>query len=223
VKRAGALLAGIVLAGCGSDSEEPAPQPTQAVVEGPRTLVSETIGLETLGPRIVGPEGDVVESDIPGLGTMVSYVACPADIESDTCDHSTLPDDTIYTYVHTVTLDPTAAEQASDQWGGARLFRTIEPPPGFSFSIGYDGEQALGALGEGYNIQTQIEDGALIWRIAASDGWMPGETLTFYWRSSQPPAGPAEAFSLEAEGLEGTATGPFPEEEEEAGADAEPS
>jgi len=219
VKRALALLAGLALGSCGSPADEPEPAPVKNIVEGPRTLVAETVSLADLGPRIAGTQVDEVESAVDGLGTMVSYVACPVEIEAQTCDPALLPDDTIYTYVNIVTLDPPDAEQAHDQWSGARLFRTTEPVPGFSFSIGYDREQALSTLGEGYDIQTQIENGALIWRIVASDGWMPGETLTFYWRSNKPPGAPAKAYMVEAEGVEGRATGPFPAASEDTEAD----
>ena len=209
MRRLGALAALLLATACGSAEDEVQPAPSQSA-EGPRTLVAETLALADLGPRIVGPQGDQVESTIEGLGRMVSYVACPASVEAETCDPASLPADTVYTYVHAVTIDPGEAEQADDQFAGATLFRTTQAVPGFSYSIGYDRDQAMEALGDGYDIVTQIEDGALQWRIAASDGWMPGETLTFYWRSTLPPAGPADAYEVQAEGIEGTATGPFP-------------
>lgn len=213
MRRLIALIAGLAAAGCGGPAEEPAPAPVQTASEGPRRLVAEKLDRADLGPRIVGPDGSEVESDIPGLAKMVSYVACPASIEAGSCDPARLPHDTVYTYVLSVTLDEAGPEQASDQWTGGTLLRTIQPAAGFSFSIGYDEEQALETLGKGYEIRTQIEDGALIWRVVAGDGWMPGETLTFYWRSTKPPAGPAEVYRLEADGLDGIATGPFPAEE----------
>lgn len=211
------LLGGFALAGavaaCGGPAELPEGEVAQNGSASPRVLIAETLDLAELGPRIVGPQGPEVESRVPGLATVVSYVACPASVESDTCDPAEQPDGTLYTYVHSVTLDEPGPEQARDQWGGARLFRTRWPARGFSSLIGYDEEQALEALGDGYDIQTLADDGELIWRIAASDGWMPGETLTFYWRSANPPAGPARAYHLEADGLDGIAAGPFPAEQ----------
>ena len=215
MKRLVQLAAALAAAGCGGPADEPAPEPTPAQTASPepRRLVAGRLDPTALGPRIFGPEGPEVESEIPGLATVVSYMACPASVEGESCEPAELPEDTTYTYVHSITLDEAGPEQARDQWGGATLFRTIMPAPGFTFGIGYDEEQALESLGEDYEIRTEIEEGALIWRVAAGDGWMPGETLTFYWRSTEPPAGPAQAYRLEADGLDGIATGPFPSEE----------
>lgn len=208
----------LAAAGCGDAAEEaddPVAAETPAAPQGPRRLVAEPLDLAALGPRIAGPEGDEVESTIEGVGTMVSYVACPAEVEGETCDPAALPDDTLYTYVHRVTLAEAPDEDAESEGAGARVFRTIQAAPGFSLSIGYDVEQAEATLGENYDIRTEIEDGELVWRLVAGDGWQAGETLTFYWRSTAPPAGPAEAYELEALGTEEAFRGPFPAPEEE--------
>jgi hypothetical protein len=207
-----ALPALLALAGCGGDTGEatPAPSPSPSVDSGPRTLVAADLALDRLGPRFEGPQGSEVESVIPRLGTMVSYVACPVAIEAATCDPAALPEGTLYTYVHQITVDVPDSERAEDQFGGVTLFRTTRAVPGFANAIGYSRAQAAEALGEGGDIKVQAENGRLIWRISAGDGWMPGETLTFFWQSRLPPAGPAEAFQLEAEELSGPATGPFP-------------
>lgn len=205
-----AALATLAAGACGDPAEEadePLAVATPAVSQGPRRLIAEPLNLAALGPRIAGPQGEEVESAIEGVGTMVSYVACPASVGSETCDPASLPDDTLYTYVHQVTL---AEDRTGEGLGDARVFRTIEPAPGFALTIGYDTDAAEAALGEGYDIRTEIEDGELIWRVVAGDGWQAGETLTFYWRSTLPPAGPAEAYGLEVDGVESVAGGPFP-------------
>jgi hypothetical protein len=140
---------------------------------------------------------------------MVSYVACPAEI-TGACDPDTLPDGTLYTYVHEITVEVSDNERAEEQFSGATLFRTTLPTPGFANVIGYSRAQAEQALGESGEIRVQSDNGQLIWRVTAGDGWMPGETLTFFWQSTLPPAGPEEAYLLAAEDLSGAATGPFP-------------
>ena len=206
------LPALLALAACGgSDETAPAPAPTSTVNAGPRTLVAADLNLDSMGPRIVGPRQTEVETPIPGLGTMVSYVACPAEI-TDVCDPDLLPEGTLYTYVHEITVELPSREQAEDQFGGVSLFRTALPAPGFANVIGYSREQAAESLGQDGAIKVQSDGGQLIWRITAGDGWMPGETLTFFWQSTRPPAGPEEVYLLAAEGLSGAATGPFPTE-----------
>jgi len=209
-----ALPALLALAGCGGGAEEatPAPSPSPSVDSGPRTLVAADLALDSLGPRFDGPLASEVESTIPGLGTMISYVACPAEIAADGCDPAALPEGTLYTYVHQITVDVPDSERAEDQFGGVTLFRTTRAVPGFANVVGYSRAQAAEALGEGGDIKVQSENGRLIWRVTAGDGWMPGETLTFFWQSRLPPMAPAEAYQLEGEGLSGAATGPFPAE-----------
>ncbi len=208
--------AALVLASCGGAAEEeaPAPEPAPAPTfdAGPRTLVAADLDLDSLGARIEGPEGNEVESEIPGLGTMVSFVACPAAVEAPECDPDVLPEGTVYTYVHRVTLDTPAGKQDDKRAGGATLFRTTQAAAGFANVIGFSREQAEQVLGANGDIKVQLDGGRLVWRIAAGDGWVPGETLTFFWRSTLPPVGPQEAFRLEGEGLSGMATGPFPQE-----------
>jgi len=213
-----ALPALLALSGCGGGAEEatPTPTPSPSIDSGPRTLVAADLDLDHLGPRYEGPQGSEVESGIRGLGTMSSYVACQEDVTPDVaaqgCDPATLPPGTLYTYVHEITVDIPQSERAEDQFSGVTLFRTTLPAPGFANVIGYSREQAAEALGEGGDIKVQSEGGRLIWRITAGDGWMPGETLTFFWQSTLPPAAPEEAYRLEGEGLGGEATGPFPAE-----------
>jgi len=209
-----ALPALLALAGCSGGAEEatPAPSPSPSLDSEPRTLVAADLDLDGLGPRVEGPQGTELESAIPGLGAMTSYVACPADVAAERCDPGTLPAGTLYTYVHQIIVDIPPSERAEDQFSGVTLFRTTLPAPGFANAIGYSREQAAEALGEDGDIKVQSEAGRLIWRVTAGDGWMPGETLTFFWQSTLPPAGPQVAYRLEGEGLGGEATGPFPAE-----------
>ncbi|RJY10144.1 hypothetical protein D6201_02720 [Aurantiacibacter aquimixticola] len=231
-----ALPLALVLSGCGSEPEpEPTPTPTPTAV-GPRTLVAAGFDDQEIGPKIVGPQGPEVSaiftSDAGDIAEIISYVACPpvegldlseedvpegedlADFASE-CRPDMWPEGTVYTYVHRVTPTQTAQSPVT-------VFRTARPATGFANTIGFDREQAEAALGEGYSIGTQIDNGMLVWRIEKGDGWDAGEEITFFWQSELPPEGPAEAYEIETTAGRAEATGPFPPAEmpEESGDEA---
>ncbi|NNC52245.1 MAG: hypothetical protein HKO08_04315, partial [Erythrobacter sp.] len=62
-------------------------------------------------------------------------------------------------------------------------------------------------------ISITSDDGRIIWRVVEGDGWKPGTTISFWWQSTLPPAGPADAYLLEIDGNQAIAKGPFPAEE----------
>ncbi|UOR14951.1 hypothetical protein [Qipengyuania aquimaris] len=219
------LLTPLALAAC-SDSEpreEPTPTPT---VAQPRALASADFDLRTLGARIVGPQGPQVETVLSAgnreIAKMVSYVACPE--EFDECNPGELPEGTLFTYVHEVTLAEEAADDSAAETAEGpevvesppTLFRTTERAHGSNFAVGYSNSQALEALGNEDAISITADDGRLIWRVVEGDGWAPGTTITFWWKSAQPPAGPADAYLLEVDGNQAIARGPFPAEEKRA-------
>ena len=221
-------------AACSSEAPAPeqTPSPTPTANAGPRTLVAAKLEDLRLGARIVGPQGPEVTtvisaSDGTTMGQMVSFVACePGETEDGDpvpptenaqCDPEQQPEDAVYTYVHRIGLgqpdmeapDPAEAPQTM-------VFRMIKPATGFNNVIGFDAEQAQQALGEDADIKVQVEDGSLIWRVVAGDGWQDGETLTFFWQSTRPPAGPDEAYQLRIDDTTALATGPFPAAEDKA-------
>ena len=222
--RALALIAlPFALVACSEPAPEPEPTPTPTVA-APRTLVGADLDLSTLGAKIVGPQGPEVETTLSAggrqLGTMVSYVACPEGVEE--CVPGQMPEDTVYTYVHQVTLadvDEDAADAQPTEGPEVRetpptLFRTTQRAHGFNQSVGYARAQVEEALGDPDAIAISIDNGSLIWRVIAGSGWQPGTTLTFWWQSTLPPAGPADAYLLEVDGNQASATGPFPAEPE---------
>ncbi|OBX18354.1 hypothetical protein A9995_12840 [Erythrobacter sp. QSSC1-22B] len=221
--RLGAVaLAPLALIACGDGSDDEAvaePTPT-ATVAAPRTLIAADYDEAMLGARIEGPQGTEVEAPLMAegreIGSIVSFVACPR--ETATCDPAAMPEGTVYTYVHQVTL---AAEEATDETASAAddgasgesyatLFRTTRRATGFNGSIGYAREQAETALGDGEAIGVTSDEGQLIWRVISGEGWSPGATITFWWQSTLPPEGPSEAWELETGGMTATATAPFP-------------
>ncbi len=220
MRRFVALPVAIALAACGQSEPEPVPTPAPTVAQ-PRTLVAADLDLSTLGAKIVGPQGPEVETQLANanglLGTMTSYVACPQGVAE--CNPAAMPDDTLYTYVHRITLteeadalpvQPTSGPAAVE--APPTLFRTTEPVSGFDGAIGYLRAQAEAALGARDAISVGVEGGRLTWRVTQGV-WKPGETITFWWRSTLPPQGPAEAYLFEMDGNQVSATGPFPPQE----------
>ena len=230
-----ALLALPLLAlavACSSEAPVPeqSPSPTRTADAGPRTLVAAKLEDLELGAKIAGPQGPevttvITASDGTTMGQMVSYVACErgetedgepvSPTEDAECNPEAQPENAVYTYVHTIGLGrpdmeaPDLAEAPQTM-----VFRMIKPATGFNNVIGFDAEQAQQALGEDAEIKVQVEDGSLIWRVVAGDGWQDGETLTLFWQSTRPPAGPDEAYQLRIDDLTALATGPFPVPEE---------
>ena len=204
------------LTACAGSEPDPAPTPTQTVAQ-PRTLVAADLDLSTLGAKIVGPQGPEVETLLANaggqIGTMTSYVACPEGISA--CNPATLPEGTLYTYVHRITLieqpdaQPTSGPAAIE--APPTLFRTTEPVSGFDGAIGYRRAEAEAALGAPDAISVSVEAGRLTWRLTQGT-WQPGSTITFWWRSTMPPQGPAENYLFEVDGNQVSATGPFPPE-----------
>lgn len=218
MKRAAALLLAAGLAACANEQPEPAPSPT-ATVAAPRTLIAADFDTLTLGARIEGPQGPEVATVLSAgsreIGRMVSYVACPEAVSD--CNPAVLPEGTVFTYVHRVTLAeadesplPAAASDATPARTGATLFRTTRPVAGFNHAIGYSKGEARAALGETDAISITSDEGQLIWRVTKGEGWEPGSTITFWWTSTVPPQGPEKAYSVEIDGQAAGATGPFP-------------
>ena len=217
------ILTPLALTACGEKEPEAAPTPTPTVAQ-PRALAPADLDLSTLGARIVGPQGDEVETLLSAgnreIGKMVSFVACPEGVTE--CVPGDMPADTIYTYVHQVTLAD--APQVEDQpeegpevlESPPTLFRMTNEAHGFNRAVGYSNAQALNALGSEDAISITSDGGRLIWRVTEGEGWKPGSTITFWWQSTLPPAGPSDAYLLEIDGNQAAAKGPFPAEEKPA-------
>ncbi|MBO9510701.1 hypothetical protein [Erythrobacter sp. A6_0] len=214
------LAAPLALAACG---EAPAPEPTPSAtptVAAPRTLVAADFDPESLGAKIVGPQGPQPEAAIMADGREIarikSFVACPRDTAE--CVPAEMPEGTVYTYVHEITLaddlTPQVIETPETEGAAlevpASLFRMTQAAAGFNRSVGYSRSQAEAALGAGDAIQVSSDSGEIIWRVTAGSGWKPGMPVTFWWQSTTPPDGPADAYSLEVNGMTASAKGPFP-------------
>ena len=214
----------LALAGCGNSEPAPAPSPTPTIA-APRTLVGADLDLSTLGAKIVGPQGPEVETVLSAgnrqIGTLVSYVACPAG--TPVCEPGEMPADTVYTYVHAITLmDAEDAEDAEDAAEDTdvdpsdqretppTLFRTVRAATGFNQAVGYSTAEAEAALGDPDAISITNDNGSLIWRVVRGSGWKPGGTVTLWWQSTTAPQGPAEAHLFKLDGQQVATTGAYP-------------
>lgn len=225
ISRSACCAALLALAACsgGSEEAEPAPSPSPTLTSDapsePRNLVASDFGELKIGPKIEGPVGPEVEASIVAggrsIGDIVSYVACPE--EYDTCDPEDMPEGTVYTYVHIVTPgtdepnDPPFTRPVGlDEVEAATVFATVREAYGFTGAIGYDREQAAKAIGPDGVIRVEDDNGTLVWRAVGGNNWGTGEPITFFWQSTLPPEGPAEAYTLRADEKIAMATGPFP-------------
>ena len=221
-----ALAMSLAFVACG-DADEPPTDLETATTDGEAEALAR--GLEAgsfmeleLGGKIVGPQGPEVQSRLTNaegaFADMRSYVACPAGM--DTCDPATAPAGTVYTYVHVVYPgeDNDAATGSgegadSSDIERATQFRMTRPATGFTGRVGYAKEEAMAAMGSAADVVITCDDGALVWTLNSGDGgdqWEQGEPLTFWWQSTVPPAGPADAYAIEANYAEASGDGPYP-------------
>ncbi|MBV7259909.1 hypothetical protein [Erythrobacter crassostreae] len=175
-----------------------------------------------LGAKIVGPQGPEVKqrlaNEVGAFADITSYVACPSGMEE--CDPNTAPEGTIYTYVHIVfpgeDSDPSTGSGAgadSSFVESATGFRMTSPAHGFTGDAGYSKLEAIAAVNEAVDVIITCVDGGLSWTVNAGDGgnqWEQAEPLTFFWQSTLPPEGPAEAYMIEANDTFATGPGPYP-------------
>ncbi len=186
-----------------------------------------------LGEKIVGPVGSEVETTFvnaegKGLGDLISSVSCPAGFES--CLPPQNPAGTLYTYIHQVTpgVDfpndpPFPAPDVVQPVQQAEAFRLNFPATGFNGVAGYSFDEASAALAEGSSLSiTQADDGSLVWSVPTDAGWTQGETISFFWQTTQNPSGPGGVYAFASDGQSGTANGPVPTPLSEASEVPEP-
>lgn len=181
-----------------------------------------------LGAPIVGPKGPRPETALSSVAgnfaDMTSYVACPEGMAE--CDPATAPADTVYTYVHIVypgeDMDPTSGSGDGADASVVEMatgFRMTRPAYGFTGKAGYSKGEAMAAAGEDVNVIITCLDGGLAWTVDSGDGgdqWEYREPLTFWWQSTLPPAGLADAYAIDLNGALATGPGPSPTEDEQA-------
>ena len=223
-----ALASAVALAACSDNADEQAVTDLNRVeTDGEAEAAAEALtagdfAALRLGAKIAGPQGDEVSGALGNaegnFADIRSFVACPAGM--DPCDPATAPEGTIYTYVHVVypgeDNDPdtgdTSANTSSDV-ERATEFRLMMPAHGFTGDAGYSKAEAMAAIGAKADVVVTCHQGGLVWTVNAGDGgnqWEQAEPLTFYWKSTVPPAGPADAYAIFANYTAAEGPGPYP-------------
>ena len=177
----------------------------------------------TLGGRI-GEKTAAMTNASGSYADLRSFVACPRGM--DPCDPRTAPAGTVYTYVLVVYPGGDNDEDKGIGAGNtasdierATAFRMTMPAHGFTGNAGYAKPEALAAIGPKADVVVTCDAGKLIWTVSAGDGgnqWEQKEPLTFYWQSTLPPAGSAEAYAFEADSTVAAGSGAYPAEKEGA-------
>ncbi|MWV28090.1 hypothetical protein [Aurantiacibacter rhizosphaerae] len=175
-----------------------------------------------LGAKIVGPQGEEVKgrltNETGAFADITSFVACPAGM--DECDPATAPEGTIYTYVHTVypgeDNDPSTGSGDGNDASNVETteaFRMTMPSHGFTGSAGFSYAEAANAITDRMLIVATCHEQGIAWTVEEGDGgdqWGQGEPITFYWQSTLPPAGPADAYEVFANYTAASGPGPYP-------------
>ena len=222
------LTLGAILAACGSQSKESTDLEV-ATTDGEAKALAESLpagdfGDLELGAKIVGPQGPEVKARLTNpagaFADITSYVACPAGM--DPCDPKTAPAGTIYTYVHKVYPGEDNQQETGSGTGAdssdieiATNFMMTRPAHGFTGTAGYSKAEVIAAAGPRVDAIITCLDGGLAWTIHTGGGgnqWEQAEPITFYWQSTLPPAGPADAYAIKANYVTASGNGPYPAE-----------
>ena len=216
----------LALAACSNEAEveedtDLAAEPEEAEVAAEAIPFKDFADLE-LGAKIVGPQGDEVISrfsnETGAFADVRSYVACPAGM--DPCDPATAPESTIYTYVHVVypgeDNDPDTGSGTGNDASNVETmesFRMTMASHGFNGVAGFSRAEAVNALGDIGTIVINCHENGIDWTVEEGDGvnqWGQAEPITFFWQSTLPPAGPADAYEVFANYTSAIGPGPYP-------------
>ena len=181
-----------------------------------------------LGAKIVGPQGEEVKARLTNeagaFADITSYVACPKGVTE--CDPATAPNGMIYTYVHTVYPGEDNQDDSGSGTGAdssdveiATSFMMTQPAYGFTGAVGYSTAEVIRAVGNKAQVVITCLDGGIVWTINAGGGgdqWEQAEPITFWWQSTVPPAGPADAYAIKANYVTATGNGPYPAKSDQA-------
>ena len=221
--RATALFA-LALAACtGAPVEKPADPVEDAALGEPENIITPTdFAALTLGGTMPGSLGPVVEASLvadgEALGDIESRVQCPDGMNP--CNPANAEKGTIYTYIHKIRPgfdgpnDPpfdmpekvVPVERASS-------FGLAFPAHGFTGIAGYYSVyDAEDMPADRLNASISCIDSQLIWSFPDESGWSTGETITFFWQSTQPPTGPDGEYRFVADDREAIGMGPLPRE-----------
>jgi hypothetical protein len=211
----------LALAACASEQPEETTDPVEdGTLSEPENIIAPTdFASLTLGGTIRGPVGrDIEASLISGdvaVGDISSRVQCPDGV--DRCVPDQLEDGTIYTYVYEIRPgfddpndEPFAMPDEVVAVQRARSFGLTFPAYGFTGVAGYSVFDSEDVLADGLNASISCEQGRIIWTFPEESGWGSGETITFFWQTTQPPTGPTGVYRFTADEHEASGIGPMP-------------
>jgi len=170
-----------------------------------------------IGAKIVGPVGPDVEVSLINLngdsvGDLSSSVSCPTGFTS--CEPPLNAPGTIYTYSHTLIPgvdNPNDAPFPNPvtvlPFDDVSLFSLGFAATGFNGVAGYSFSDAANA-----NVEFSIEllgSGEISWLTNNTD-WDTGETITFFWQTTQAPSGPGGTFNISNSNGSASGAGPIP-------------
>ena len=167
----------------------------------------------TLGAFVAGPVGVTVDSSFVAgefsTGDFSGGAACPEGFAD--CVPPQNPPGTVYSFVQTVVPgvdstpnDPPFADQppVTDP-GVVEAYAVSFRPAGFTGAAGYSFSDAE-AAGVAFAVD-RAADGSLTYSVSEGE-WTAGESVRFFFDTTQPPSGPGGAYEL----ADGTAAGPLP-------------
>lgn len=170
-----------------------------------------------IGAKIVGPVGPDVEVSLINLngdsvGDLSSSVSCPDGFTA--CEPPLNASGTIYTYTHTVIPGVDNPNDAPFPNPG-----TVLPFDDVSqFSLGFAATGFNGVAGYSFtdaanaNVEFSIEllpSGEISW-VTNNMDWDTGETITFFWQTTQAPSGPGGTFNISNSNGSASGAGPIP-------------
>lgn len=222
------VAASLALTACGNDNDDTDLTKATTQSEADALAASIKAGDFTelqLGAKVIGAEGPQVESAFSNaegnFADVRSYVACPKGV--DPCDPNEVPAGTLYTYVYVVTP---GEDNDPDRGSGegpdnsrverANSFLMTQPAYGFTGAAGYAKPEAKAAMGARGDVVITCDEGKIVWTLDSGDGgdqWENGEPVTFYWQSTVPPAGAAQAYEIHADYTIAKGKAPYPKTE----------
>ena len=182
--------------------------PAVAAPVAPTDLDGVALGAFVEGPVGVTVDSSFVAGDV-STGDFSGGAACPAGFAA--CVPPENPAGTLYSFVQTVVPgadtvpnDPPFADApATVDPGPVDAFAVDFRPAGFTGTAGFSVSDAEAA---GIDLALhQGSDGALTFSVTEGE-WTAGESVSFFFETTQPPSGPGGTYALAG----GVAAGPLP-------------
>ncbi|MGB3723894.1 MAG: PEP-CTERM sorting domain-containing protein [Pacificimonas sp.] len=174
------------------------------------------------GGTIVGPVGPTVNASIlngdgNSIADIIGQVDCPAGV--DPCVPPENDPGTIYTFIYQITPGADSENDVPFQpnapvvdFNNVGEFSLDFNASGFTGVAGYSFAQAADAFDSDGEFAIDFDEatGNIVWTTDPENGWGTGETITFFFQTTQPPSGPGAGFGLSGADGNGSGNGPVP-------------